>query len=177
MAINLSGQDAAAHRLLSCVHLLRKQYDKAIAESQKAVELDPNSSGVNFIYGMVLQAAGQYEEAIPVLKKAIRLNPVTPINYLNNLAWAYTGVKQYEQAIPLWNRAVERNPDYLFAYMGLTAANQVLGQENRARECAAELIRIKPNFSVTLVEKQLMVRTEEDKKHILEAFRKAGIPE
>ena len=77
----------------------------------------------------------------------------------------------------MWERTIARNPDYLFAYMGLTAAHQILGQENRARECTAELIRIKPNFSVRLVENQLMLKTEEDKKIILEAFRKAGIPD
>ena len=178
-AIELAGQDAAAFRLLSSIHLVRKQYDQAIADSQKAVELDPNSAGAIFIYGMVLHAAGHYEEAIPVLQKAIRLNPVTPINYLNNLAWAYTGARRYQQAILWWNRAIERNPDYLFAYMGLTAAHQVLGQEDRARECAAELMRIKPNFSVSRAEKQLQfwVRTEEDRRIFLEAYRMAGIPD
>jgi adenylate cyclase len=174
-AILLSGPDAATHRLLSGVYLLRHQYDKAIEEGQRALELDPNSAGVNFIYGMVLRTAGHYREAIPVLKKAIRLNPVTPINYLNNLAWAYTGLKQYEQAIPLWNKTLERNPDYLFAYMGLTATHQLLGQESRARECAAEVIRIKPTFSVALAEKLFMLRNEEDKNLIIEALSKAGI--
>jgi tetratricopeptide (TPR) repeat protein len=174
-AILLSGPDAATHRLFSGVYLLRHQYDKAIAEGQRALELDPNSAGVNFIYGMVLRTAGHYEEAIPVLKKAIRLNPVTPINYLNNLAWAYTGLKQYEQALPLWNKTLERNPDYLFAYIGLTATHQLLGQESRARECAAEVIRIKPTFSVALAEKLFMLRNEEDKNLIIEELSKAGI--
>jgi adenylate cyclase len=174
-AIHLSGPDAATHRLLSSVFLLRHQYEKAIAEGLRALELDPNSAGVNFVYGMVLRTAGHYQEAIPVLKKAIRLNPVTPINYLNNLAWAYTGLKQYEQAIPLWNKTLERNPDYLFAYMGLTAAHQLLGQENRARECAAEVIRIKPTFSVALAEKLFALKNEDDKILIKEALIKAGL--
>ncbi len=125
-ASDLPGHDSD-HSLLSCIFLLREQYEKAIVEAQKAVELYPNSAGTNFIYGFVLKGAERYSEAIPVLKKAIRLNPVTPIAYLNNLAWSYAYTEQYEKAIPLWNRSIERNPDYLFAYLGLTCAYQLTG--------------------------------------------------
>jgi adenylate cyclase len=176
-AIDLSGQDADTHRLLSCVFMVREQYEKAIVEAQKAVELNPNCTSSNFVYGMVLRVAGRYDESIPVLKKAIRLNPVTPINYLNNLAWSYTLSEQYEKAISLWNRTIERNPDYLFAYSGLTCAYQLLGNEIKAREAAAEVLRIKPTFSMALVEKRTDIKNPEFKKRILEAYRKAGIPE
>jgi len=176
-AIDLSGQNDATHKLLSCVFLLRKQYEKAIVEAQKAVELTPNSANSNFIYGMVLRNAERYDEAIQVLKKAIRLNPVTPINYLNNLAWSYTYSEQYEKAIPLWNKTIERNPDYLFAYMGLTCAYQLSGDGAKAREAADEVLRIKPIFSMKLAEKRIGTKNEEIKERILEAYRKAGIPE
>ena len=176
-AIDLSGQNDATHRLLSCVFLLRKQYEKAIVEAQKAVEFAPNSASSNFVYGMVLRTADRHDEAIPVLKKAIRLNPVTPINHLNNLAWSYTYSEQYEKAIPLWNRTIERNPDYLFAYMGLTCAYQLSGDGAKAREAADEVLRIKPIFSMKLAEKSFGTKNEEIKERILEAYRKAGIPE
>jgi tetratricopeptide (TPR) repeat protein len=176
-AIDLSGQDATTHRLLSLVFLLRKQYEKAIVEAQKAVELAPNSASSNFVYGMVLNNAERFDEAIQVFKKAIRLNPVTPINYLNNLAWSYTNLEQYEKAIPLWNRAIERNPDYLFGYTGLTIAYQWSGQELKASEAAAEVLRIKSTFSIALAKKGMVGKNEEIKERILEAYRKAGIPE
>ena len=177
-AIDLSGQDAGTHTLLSCVFLLGKQYEKAIVEAQKAVELTPNSAGSNFIYGLVLRSEGRYNDAIPVLKKAIRLNPVTPIAYLNNLALSYTYSEQYEKAIQLWNRTIERNPDYLFAYMGLTCAYQLSGNEIKAREAAAEVLRIKPTFSMALLETEPLSKiNKEFQERIFEAFRKAGIPE
>jgi TolB-like protein/Tfp pilus assembly protein PilF len=174
---DLIGPDYS-HDLLSNLFLMRKQYEKAIVESQKAVELYPNSAGVNFVYGMVLRFAGRLDEAIPVLKKAIRLNPVPPINYLNVLAWAYALSEQYEKAIPLWNRTIERNPDYLFAYMGLTLAYQLSGNEIKAREAAAEVLRIKPKFSIVMLKKGVRTKiTEERRERLIEAFLKAGIPE
>jgi adenylate cyclase len=176
-AIELKGQNAGTHMLLSCVFLLRKQYKKAIVESQKAVDLAPNSAYANFIYGMVLRSAERYDEAVPVLKKAIRLNPVAPINYLNNLAWSYTYSEQYEKAIPLWNKTIERNPDYLFAFMGLTCAYQLSGNEIKAREAAAEVLRIKPTLSMSLIEKTYSSKNGQIDKRIIEAYRKAGIPD
>jgi adenylate cyclase len=175
-AIDLSGQDASTHRVLGSVYILRKEYDKAVAECQKAIDLDPNSAQANFTFGMALRFAGRFDEAILVLQKAIRLNPVTPINYMNNLAWAYAFSEQYEKAIPLWNRTIERNPDYLFAYMGLTMAYQLSGNAALAREAAAEVMRIKPNFSIAMVEKGAKTKNV-NRKRLMDAFRMAGIPE
>lgn len=175
-AIDLSGQDPTSHRLLGCVFMLRKQYEKAIIEMRKAVELSPNSASSFFFYGLVLRYAGRYDEAIPLLEKAIRLNPVTPVNYLNNLAWSYALSEQYEKAIPLWNKAIERNSDYLFAYSGLTCTYQLLGNEIKAREAAAEVLRIKPTYSTAQIE-EWDIKNIELKNLILEAYHKAGIPE
>ncbi len=175
-AIDLSGQDAFTHRMLGSVYILSREYDKAVAECQKAVDLDPNSAQANFYFGMALRYAGRFDEAIPVLQKAIRLNPVTPINYMNNLAWAYAFSEQYEKAIPLWNRTLERNPDYLFAYLGLTVAYQLSGNEVLAREAAAEVMRIKPNFSIAMVKKGGTTKSV-NRKRLMDAFRMAGIPE
>ncbi|MDH3885963.1 MAG: tetratricopeptide repeat protein [Desulfobacterales bacterium] len=175
--IDLSGQDALTHRLLSQVFLLRRQYEKAIMEIERAIELEPNSGACLFTYGMILRLAGRFDEAIPVLEKAIRLNPITPINYLNNLAFAYAASEQYEKAVSLWNKAIERNPDYLFAYMGLTAVYQFLGDESKAREAAAEVLRIKPNFSVLRVEKSSPIKDPAGKKRWIDALRKSGLPD
>jgi tetratricopeptide (TPR) repeat protein len=159
------------------VFLLRKQYEKAIIEAQKAVELSPNTAENHFSLGMALWFVDRNDEAIPVLKKAIRLNPVAPIFYLNNLAFAYAFSGQYEKAIPLWNRAVERNPDYRFAYSGLTWAYQMTGNEIKAREAAAEVLRIMPNFSVARAEKTLTSKNVAQNKSWMEALRKAGLPD
>ena len=55
-AISLSADEAATHRLFASIFMLRKEYEKAIAESQESVDLAPNSAQANFIYGMVAVA-------------------------------------------------------------------------------------------------------------------------
>jgi adenylate cyclase len=176
-AISLSADEAATHRLIAFIYMMRKDYENAIAEGQKSVDLAPNSAVANFVFGRVLRGAGRYNDAIPFLEKAIRLEPITPVNFLNNLAWAHFSLSQYEKAIPLWNKAIEKNPDYLFAYDGLTLAHQLLGNRERARECSAEVLRIKPTITIAKLPTCLTVKNESDRARFNDAYREAGIPE
>ena len=175
-SIDLTGQDATTHRLLGTVYYLRRQYDKADTEYQKAVDLSPNSADANYSFGRSLRYAGRFEEAIHFLKKAIRLNPITPLNYKNNLAWAYAFSEQYEKAISIWNKLIELNSDYFFAYMGLALVHQLTGDELKAREAAAEVMRLKPKLTVSMLAKGPATKNV-DRERMLEALRKAGIPE
>jgi adenylate cyclase len=111
-AVDLSGPNSMTHQTLGSVYFMRREYDRAIIECQKAVELSPNSADAIFYLAHALRWAGRFDEAIPLYTKAIRLNPIKPLNYLNNLAWAYTFTEQYDKAISLWKQTLERNPDY-----------------------------------------------------------------
>ena len=175
-AIELSGQDSNAYQILGSVYSLRKQYDKAIVECQKAISLNPNSAEANYFYGQSLKWAGRFDEAILAYKKAIRRNPITPLPYSSNLAWAYLHSEQYEKAISLWTRAIERNPDYFFAYLGLTLAYQLTGNELKAREVAAEVLRLNPNLTILKLRKGPRTKNIDIERN-LELLRKAGIPE
>jgi adenylate cyclase len=174
-AVSIRGFTAGENALLSSIHLMKKDLDKAIAYGEKAVEQSPNSAGVHNVLGLALRSNGQYEEAISSYKKALRLNPVKNINRLNNLAWAYLYTKQYEKAISLWNETLERNPDYLFAYMGLTIAYWLTGSEGQAQQAAQHVLRINPKFSVGYWEKRSYVKDKELKDQIFDAWRKAGL--
>ena len=175
-AVKLSGQDSTAHQILCSVYFLRRQYDQAIEEAKKAINLSPNSAEANFHYGQALRMAGRFDEAIVALNKAIRLNPVTPLRYTNNLAFAYAYSENYEKAIALWNECLERNPDYFFAHLGLTFSYQLSGNETKARESAAEVTRLKPNLTISMLLKGPATKNW-DRERAAEALRKAGIPE
>jgi len=175
-SIDLSGPDATAHHLLCSVHFLRRQYDKAVSECRKSVDMSPNFAESNYRYAQSLRYAGRFDEAITFFKKAIRLNPITPMTYLNNIAWVYTFSEQYEKAISIWNKAIERNPDYFFAYLGLTLAYQLSGNEQKAREAAAEVMRLKPNLTISKLEKGPATKGI-DRKRMMGELRKAGIPD
>ena len=57
---------------------LKREYDKAIAEGERAVALNPGGTNVLVSYADCLMSAGRPEEAILLFQKAIRLNPFGP---------------------------------------------------------------------------------------------------
>ncbi len=175
-AIELSGQDAVAHQILGSVYYLRRQYDKAIVECKKAIDLSPNSAEANFYYGHALRWAGRFDEAILAFNKAIRLNPIKPLRYMNNLAWAYAYSGQHEKAIALWTEAIDRNPDYFFAHLGLALTYQLSGKEDKAQKAASEVLRLKPNLTISMIKKGPATKNI-DRERMHDALRKAGIPD
>jgi tetratricopeptide (TPR) repeat protein len=122
-----------------------------------------------------LSRNGQFDEAISRIKKALQLNPVRPLNYLNNLAYAYLFSKQYENAISIWNEILERDPDFLYAYVGLTMAYWFTDSKDQARKAAQQVLRVNPKFSVDYTEERSTVKDKALKKQVHDALRKAGL--
>ena len=154
-AISLDNSNAAIYTVLAVVYAMKKQYDKAIAECERAVSLDPNSAENIMRSGMVLNWAGRAEEAIPYLQNAIRVNPLPPAIYFLQLANSYRESGQYEKAIEASKKALQREPNTQFAYIHMAVSYIRLGQEKEARAAAAEILRINPKFSLERYAKML----------------------
>ena len=110
-----------------------------------------------------------------ILETALRLNALRPLPYVNNLAWSCLGNTQYDKAILLWTETLERNPDYLFAFMGLTAAYELTGNTEKARWAAENLMRVNPKFSIAIEEKMFPIKDEAFRKRLFDAWRTAGL--
>ncbi len=70
--LKLEGQKAYAEGM---VHLINKDYDKALASLSKAVQLAPAVGQVHQGYAITLETRGRKEEALASYKKALELNP------------------------------------------------------------------------------------------------------
>ncbi len=66
-AIALDNTNADAHSALGFLYSMTKQYDKAIAQAEKAVALNPTQL-CHFIMGKTLFFAGRSEESIPDIR-------------------------------------------------------------------------------------------------------------
>jgi TolB-like protein/class 3 adenylate cyclase len=95
-AIELDDSLAIAHAALGYYSLTVRQYDKAIAEGKRAVELEPNSADVISIYAIILSFVGEPEEAIPFFREAFRLNPKPPSRYSRLFGIALRDSWRYE---------------------------------------------------------------------------------
>ena len=54
------------------------EYEKGIAECERAIEIAPNFANAYVNFAFVLNLSGRAEEAIPVIEKAFRLTPLNP---------------------------------------------------------------------------------------------------
>jgi TolB-like protein/Flp pilus assembly protein TadD len=174
-ALSLDPSLAFAHSILCNIYILRREYDKGIEEGQRAVELSPNGADAHAYLGMGLQYSDRPEEAIPILKKAIRLNPIAPSWYLNNLAMAYRNMGKYKEALEWAKKAAQREPKNLFSHAILCTIYGLLGRIEEARAEAEEILKINPKFSVAQIEETSPQKNPAVKKAFIEALRKAGL--
>ena len=170
-AIVLDDTLAEAHGRLGFLYSMTKQYDKGIAEAEKAVVLDPNSAMAHVMLGKTLSFAGRWEESIPQYKKAIRLNPIPQNMYLYSLGLSYGMTGQYEEAITWCEKAVRQAPDSLWARIMMTVVYSMSGRDEEARVEAAEVLRIKPKFSL----KGGFYKNKADSERFMGALHKAGL--
>jgi adenylate cyclase len=119
---------ANAHHLLGFIYARIGQYDKALAECQQAVEIDPNSATVRTFFGMVLNKTGRFEEAVHELEQGLRLDPIASSFILQALATAYCNVGRSEEAIAVGKKAIKRAPNSLIARIVLIQAYSLAGR-------------------------------------------------
>jgi adenylate cyclase len=165
-----------AHTLLGQVYLLSRDFEKAIAEGQRVIEIDPNGAESHWFLGMALVFAGNPEEAIQSLEKAIRLNPFAPSHYFHIRALSHWYLGQYEEAIKWGEKAVKRSPNDQLSHAVLTMSYSSAGREEEARALSAKLLKINPKYCVR--------QRGEDRfkdpavnERFKNTLRKAGVPD
>jgi adenylate cyclase len=174
-AIALDDSDFQAHLDLSLVYLLKREHDKAVEEGEGAVSLAPNAADALFSFGIVLRFAGRVREAIPLVERAIRLNPIPPASYLYELATCYNFIGKFEKAIGICKEALPKNPDDLKGRLILVVAYSSLGREDEARTEVSEVLRIDPKFSLEYASRTWPYKNNADRDLVLNALRKAGL--
>ena len=85
------------HYTTGCSYLEKGQWDKAIAEYNEAIELDPKYVEAYFNRGNAYDEKGQYKQAISDFTKAIEINPRFAEAY-NNRALSSYFKREYDKA-------------------------------------------------------------------------------
>jgi adenylate cyclase len=176
-AYKLAPDIAGTNMLFGALSMFNRQYDEAISYYRKAVELAPSNANAIASLAWGFCYSGYPEEAIPLLKQAMRFSPVHPPWYTATLGLAYMMTGDYTKTIAAHEQLIERKSMLQFAYSRLTAIYAVQGSDEKARAYAAELLKIKPDFNISDWSKALLYQKQEDLDWELNALRKAGLPE
>jgi adenylate cyclase len=172
-ALAMDDSISPPHELLSSLYIVKREYDRAIAEGERAVALNPNAPFALQIYANSLAAVGRPEEAIPLFQKAIRLSPFGISSLYSDFGMALFNTGRFEEAIPAYKKAIQIAPDALHPHIWLAVTYSMTDREKEARAEAEEVLRINPKFSLDDFEKKRLLHKDIHK--IVNALRKAGL--
>ncbi len=128
-ALSLDDSSADAHAALAMVRgLYYFDLVGAIAECERAIELDPNNATAHHWFANhPLAAAGQTERQITEMKRALGLDPLSLI-INTNLGEAYVYARRYDDAVAQFRKTVEMDASFYFAHYMLGTALELKGQ-------------------------------------------------
>ena len=170
-AAALTDRKGIALTFLGHVYALKKDYDKSIELEQQAIALIPNGADAHMFLAITLNWASRPEEALPLLEKAMRLNPLPPAFYYLHVGTCYRLLGRFEDAIAMFKKSIQLAPNSALAYQGLACTCALAGRDEEAKAAAAELLRINPKFSV---EYALKTSPFKDKEEIIRACARRG---
>ena len=174
-AIILDDNSADAHAVLGWIYLIKRQFEKAIAEGERAVSISPNGADIAFGAAIIFMFYSRPNEAIILAKKAMRLNPIPPVGYFNILGVSYRESKQYEESISTLKEGIARDPEHVQSRYALVTTYCATEQYEEARAEAREIFKIDPRFNLEQYTKRLPYKDREVNERLLTDLRKAGL--
>jgi TolB-like protein/class 3 adenylate cyclase/Flp pilus assembly protein TadD len=173
-ALSADDTDGLCHYAMGFALLyLTDQFGVAGVHLRRAVALNPNSTLFSSHYAMWLTYAGRHREALEMLDIAAHHDPIVPSYHSQIRTIALFGDEQYEEAIEAFSQITQ--PQY-WDYAYLAAAYEQLGEEDKARLTATEVLRLRPAYSISLNAKR-SPHNSADRERLCSALRKAGIPD
>jgi len=174
-AIQLDANLPLVHTCLGVVLTCRREHDASIAAFERAIALNPNY--VDWPFALALVRAGNSTRAIDVLKTYMRLDPFYAPFALGLLGLSHYMLKQYSEALPLLRDYVSQAPNSRSGHVWLAATHAQLGQLDEARAEAAEILRLRPNYTIAGNRMVMAFKSTKDEKHFFDGLLKAGLPE
>jgi hypothetical protein len=111
-------------------HLVRGDWQAALAAAEAAVRSDVDDANAHYVKGGILAMVGQFEQAVQATNQTLRLNPVHAGAY-SNLGAIAMWRKDYVQSAADQRRALELQPAIQDAQSGLAYALLAQGDFER----------------------------------------------
>lgn len=128
----LATDDAVAYNNRGVVYYGKGDYDRAMSDFNKAIELKPDLAAAYNNRGVVYRDKGDYDRAMRDYTKAIELKPDDAEAY-NNRGVVYFRKGDYDRAMSEYDKAIELKPDLAAAYYNRGVTWYLRKDYNRAR--------------------------------------------
>ncbi len=185
-AIQLAGQAseldpdlALPDLVLAHISLTDREFDQALVHVDRAIVREPGNSVVQETQGLILTAAGQHEDALLAMDKALRLDPRPRPLYYNTLGRIQFALHDYVNAVENLEKSAEQldTTENWWYNIYLYASYAYLGDTERFALVLERDISIISQISLSEVRMTGFYRRNEDMNHFLEGLRRAGSTE
>jgi TolB-like protein/Tfp pilus assembly protein PilF len=176
-AVALDGNDWLAHALYAIgLVWVERAFDRAIAEAEKAVSLNPSAPLAYHFLGCALQFNGRAEESIAALKAELQLDPryQSRSAVIADIALGHLQTGDFRLAATVAREAVDDSPSNVRAWQRLTVALGMLNETAQAKAALERVLQLQPDFSLTYIDATYPFRHLPDRTMFLEGLHRAG---
>jgi TolB-like protein/class 3 adenylate cyclase/Flp pilus assembly protein TadD len=139
-------ENVGAHILLGRIHIIRGEYDRAVDELRRAVELNPSDPEAQSGFADALLWSGDTGSAIEAMRKVARVQPILTDDEYVDLGMAYLIAGETRDAIATLGHAIQRYDDDGFLHALLAGAYATAGRKADAAGEAEIVKRMLPGF-------------------------------
>jgi tetratricopeptide (TPR) repeat protein len=179
LAVEFGKDDASALGLAGlAMGVLGGGTDAGLAQCERAVALNPNSSVALGTAGSLHNVAGNYDKALKYVQASIRLNPIDPNGFrtFSMAGWAHLHTGEPEIALGWADKALSEQPSFRTALLLKMTALALLGRTDEAVASASRLMALNPTTIAAFRANPFFPRDE--RRHAVEkVLRQAGAPE
>jgi adenylate cyclase len=173
-AIGLNAFDPVGYWVVASVHLWRKQFEVALALTERAHALDPGFVPVFATMGGALLGLGRAQEALDAFETMQRSDPHAPPIVLHFRARALFLLDRIEEAAALLEERIARNPETDVSRALLASVYGHLGRFDEAKAAWDGLFKTNPDYS--LEQRKSMLSAQEYEK-LVAGISRAGLVE
>ena len=136
-------ENANMRQQLGELEAQRAQFDAALTEYRRALELDPRLPGARFGLATVLRRTGQYDAAVTAFEELSSIDPGYPgLALERGLLFEARG--EADRAVQFYQRALTESPEDPDLLLRLGAAQVSAGDMDAASETLAQVQRARP---------------------------------
>lgn len=154
-------------------------FEAALTEVRRAIALDPESAYAYMTLATLPNFAGQPEQALVAVERSLDLSPepvmLSWITFHEGLA--HFLLRDYDEEVAVFRSLLNANPDLLPTHLFLAATYAEMGDLERARASANEVLRINPGYTVATLEQRMRYRDPDELARVATALRQAGVPD
>ena len=175
-ALSVDDTYSDAYGTLRAIHLFRGEHDKAIEMGEQALNFNPNNSNVMPGLAWTLFCSGRPEEALDLIRRAMRLNPTYPDWWLMVLEESYRLSGRYDEAIETIQEELRRLDNY-FTRTRLALYYAQTGRDKEARTEISRALELRPDMNLDIWANAQFFKDQAQLERDLADLRRVGLPE